>query len=938
MATSSFATTSRAGRLEAFLRSQDIPASFYTNSSTDDKVLNVAEQFDTLYHKYFPDRKPLFLSPDNECQRPKMICSFVRPTSLLFDALFDLKGCCQFVADYVRYEPLHDSFIYDDEFDDTVEQLPRQIVSPATALEWQVGNCIEMSLVLVSFLIGAGFNAYVVVGTATKAVCLSDQTNAMWEGALPVEVNSDDEVEDDVPKNNPYIAMIPEKLSLRLTTDADPAAASSEDSEHVSARDPTKASDTPHDADVDVAVKPIHAWVLVLPGGRRSVAEAAFVEPSTGHLIPLAAADAGYTSIEVLFNHQDYFVNMRPAAPVSALSPNLADRSQWESIFSYANPSDDEVENLAGSLSATRRGFNTDLAATMSMAGVSAADLVDSGKRRRIYIPNLWSNELILNRQQYENRYPGGFKEITYVNAVVRRYAPYSQPDLRTLEVIVPDTEYAELDQVHVLYAHRADKLRRTSVFPSPVHRSSLRPESSIMSSRSPSPPAQSASGGAGGPRKVVEWYDKGRMRDSVVEGLRELIYEPGKQRTMKFFWRARSDGLYCRTELLYDGSTLHKVKEFYKGRGDRLSYRSFSYARPSTMRETTAHNIIVRGPGTGPALREYPRLDPIRISQKFQRDPSKPAGKDVAKTTFRRPVAEAKGGGGGAAAGGGGGSAQSHPPVGEMWVFFHYDAGSILRPYHMFAKPSSSVEEYIAASAARKPVEPPVRVVPLPGEAPPSELELYNERKWLNAVEAACLMEQRATADTCLDIVKSMDEARAATQPVLSVYDTLRNRPKETEAERARKLAEAARREESRKDYLAPYIAKLEMPVHFDGNYLAVRLSPEQAKQVRDEALQELKERLIQRGHIMQTRMDREKEEFNRRQQLYRKNCDASALEGDKDTEAFALYCKEATWRMKVLDERLSQHIDHASEKYTQLAQRLADDPRLAALYHPMH
>nr|CCM12910.1 hypothetical protein, conserved [Leishmania guyanensis] len=915
---SSSVTASRADRLQALLQSPDIPASFYTNTTTDDNVLAVAKEFDILFHKYFPDRKPLFLSPSNECQCPKMICSFVRPTLLPYDQLFDLEGSCQFVADYVRYEPLYDPSVYDDEYDSTVEQLPQQIVSPATALDWQVGNCFEISLVLISLLIGAGFNAYIVVGTATKAVCLSDQKSTMWDGELPKEVNSDDEVEDDMPKNNPYMALIPEKLTLRLTTDPDPTPVSRMDSVMMNPDNYPKVTGTPNVR--GGTVKPIHSWVLVLPGGRRCVSKAVFVEPSTGKLIPSSATDNRYTSVEALFNHHDYYVNMRPEAPVSSLSPDLADRNQWESLFSYANPSGDEVEGLAGTLSATRRAFTNDLAATMTTATMNMTEASDS-RCRRMYIPNLWSNELILSRQQYESRYPGGYKEIMYVNAVVRSYAPYSQSDYRTLEVVVPDAEYAELHETHVFYAHRADKLRRATASPSPTPQSPSK-ESSILPSHS----SLSLTKAPTGPRRMVKWYEKGRMHNTTVEGLRELIYEPGKQRTMKFYWRARSDGLYCRTELLYDANTVRKVKEFYKGRTDRLWYRSFSYGRPSTMREKNMHNLIVHGSKSGSTLREYPRLDPVRVSQKFQRDERVSASKDVAKTTFLRPASEGKSGG-----------SNNTPSVGEMWVFFHYDAGSILRPYHMFAKPSSSVEEYIAASAAGKPVEPPVRVVSLPGEGPPSELDLYNERKWLSAGEATCLMEHRAKLDECMDILNTIEQDYKV-QPVISVYDTLRNRPKETEAERARKLAEAARREESRKDYLAPYIAKLEMPADFDGNYLSVRLSVVQAKQVRDEALQELKERLIQRGHIMQSRMDKEKEEFNKRQQLYRKNCDASALEGDRDTEAFALYCKEATWRMKVLDDRLLQHIDYASEKYNQLARRLAEDSRLSALYHPSH
>ncbi|KPA73399.1 hypothetical protein ABB37_09940 [Leptomonas pyrrhocoris] len=909
----------RAERLAAFLRSPDIPASYYNNTVSEDKLLTLSRQYETFYCNFFPDRKPLFLYSNNECRKQKMICSFVRPTSLIFDKLFDLQGCCQFVADYIRYEPLHSPLLYEDEDDDTVEGLPSQVVSPATTLNWQTGNCIEMSLVLTSFLIGAGFNAYVVIGTAAPAVCLCDQSASYWEGSLPVEVNSDDEVEDTTPKGNPYMALILENPVLRAPNDPDPEVelAAVNDRNAVSAHGRNSNAANAEGS----AIKPVHSWVLVLPGGRKSVSDPVFVEPSTGKLIPLAAVDTVYTSIETLFNHEEYYVNMRPNALVSSLALNLTDGSQWESLFSLVGAGEEESDSMTNTYSTARRAYTSELTATIAaMAATTAAESGDATKGKRVRIPNFWSNELIISQQQYETRFPEGLKQIRYANAIVRRYAPYSQNDLRVQEILVPDVEYTGLEEVHIFYAHRADKLRRRSVYPSAA--TPPRPQtesSSILASR----PATYAFDAAGEPRKIVEWYDKGRTHDTAVEGLRELIYEPGRQRTMKFYWRARSDGLCCRTELLYDSNKLRKVKELYKGRRDFLWYRSFSYVRPSTVRELSLHNLVVLGPGNVSAMRDYPRLDPARISQKFLRNESVAADTDVAKITFLRPSPEGKGG---------------NPPAGEMWIFFHSSPGSLLRPYHMFAKPGSSVEEYIASSAARKPVEPPVKVVTLPGEAAPSELDLYNERKWLNAVEATCLMEQRARMDECMDILKAIEQDHTSVRSVLSSYDTLRNRPKETEAERARRLAEALRREESRKDYLAPYIAKLEMPPDFDGNYLTIRLSIEQAKQVRDEALHELKERLIQRGHIMQSRMDREKEEFNKRQQLYKKTVDASAVEGDKDTEEFALYCKEATWKMKVLDERLSQHIDHASDKYNQLAQRLADDPRLVALYHPGH
>lgn len=49
-------------------------------------------------------------------------------------------------------------------------------MSPATVLKRQKGNCFEYSTVLVSLLIAAGYDAYVVSGYATKETCLADET------------------------------------------------------------------------------------------------------------------------------------------------------------------------------------------------------------------------------------------------------------------------------------------------------------------------------------------------------------------------------------------------------------------------------------------------------------------------------------------------------------------------------------------------------------------------------------------------------------------------------------------------------------------------------------------------------------------------------------------------------------------------------------------
>jgi len=51
---------------------------------------------------------------------------------------------------------------------------PNKIVSPATTLKMQTANCFELAILLVSFLIGCGYNAFIVYGYATEIVCNND--------------------------------------------------------------------------------------------------------------------------------------------------------------------------------------------------------------------------------------------------------------------------------------------------------------------------------------------------------------------------------------------------------------------------------------------------------------------------------------------------------------------------------------------------------------------------------------------------------------------------------------------------------------------------------------------------------------------------------------------------------------------------------------------
>jgi hypothetical protein len=70
----------------------------------------------------------------------------------------------RFVSEFLVFEPLEDPL-----------QPPHHLPSPLSTLQWQSGDAFDFATVLASLLLGAGFNAFVVLGYAPVALTINDQ-------------------------------------------------------------------------------------------------------------------------------------------------------------------------------------------------------------------------------------------------------------------------------------------------------------------------------------------------------------------------------------------------------------------------------------------------------------------------------------------------------------------------------------------------------------------------------------------------------------------------------------------------------------------------------------------------------------------------------------------------------------------------------------------
>ncbi|RHZ38872.1 hypothetical protein DYB26_014789, partial [Aphanomyces astaci] len=142
-------------RLEDHVIESVTPSSYSTNSNKEllclEYVANFRKQFDDLMDASDICRPPLYLCPPNERGIPKFVCTTLRPTLLPFLDLYDMDKLATFVSGLIEYEPLVDPCAP-----------PACLPSPSAVLAWQAGDSFDMANVLASFLIGAGYDAYVV--------------------------------------------------------------------------------------------------------------------------------------------------------------------------------------------------------------------------------------------------------------------------------------------------------------------------------------------------------------------------------------------------------------------------------------------------------------------------------------------------------------------------------------------------------------------------------------------------------------------------------------------------------------------------------------------------------------------------------------------------------------------------------------------------------
>lgn len=256
------------------------------------------EECEAILQKFIqehPDLKEkLFLSAENEFGIRKCLCSTLKPTLLPYPEIYNSRECAEFVSQFLEYEPL-DSCCP-----------PTILPSPTQVLEWGIGDSFDFAIVLASFLLGSGYEAYVVFGSAPISICTKDTSSIDYPHSIESQVQET-------------------VSSLKSMSDGNDLTT------RPTLKKQTSSKDDLHS---------VHSWVLVRSNIRCQGTKDYFIEPATGFHYSLDCHP--YEEIYAIWNNKNYYVN---ATQDPFFHSNLED---WLPVFGDKTEPPIEISWVSG--------------------------------------------------------------------------------------------------------------------------------------------------------------------------------------------------------------------------------------------------------------------------------------------------------------------------------------------------------------------------------------------------------------------------------------------------------------------------------------------------------------------------------------------------------------------------------------------------------------
>ncbi|XP_045662820.1 dynein regulatory complex subunit 7 [Ursus americanus] len=454
-------------------------------------------------------------------------------------------------------------------------------------------------------------------------------------------------------------------------------------------------------------------------------------------------------------------------------------------------------------------------------------------------MPSSWVEQIEISPEAFETRCPNGKKVIQYKRAKLEKWAPY----LNSNGLVCRLTTYEDLEctmtlEIKEWFQNREDTLQLRHI---------------------------NKSTGLN-----IDYFKPGHPQALRVHAYKSM--QPEMDRVMEFYETARVDGLIKREE------TPKTMTEYYRGRSDFLSYRHVDFG-------DRVKKLALNSAESNPRPM-------VKITERFSRNPEKPADEDVAERVFLIP---------------------------EERTQLRYHC----RDDHITASRREFLRRTEVDSKGNKIIMTPDMCINFevePVEHTKKLLYQYEAMMKLKNEEKLSRHQAWESELEVLEILKLREEEEGAHTLTISIYDTKRNEKSKEYREAMEHVMheEHLRQVEAQLDYLAPFLAPFPP---------GEKLTHWQAVQVRDECLSDFKQRLIDKANLIQARFEKETQELQKQQQWYQENQVTLTAE---DKAWYLSYYSQAVFRMRILEQRLNRHRELAPLKYLALEEKLHKDPRL--------
>eukprot|EP00039_Didymoeca_costata_P011121 m.153424 g.153424 ORF g.153424 m.153424 type:complete len:947 (-) comp15065_c0_seq6:746-3586(-) len=860
---------------------ETFPPSYRQNSARELDIVTFVNEFSKQFRLLYNNRKPLFILVPNECNAIKCVCATVRSTMLPYESLNTHEGAAKFVSSYISYQIL-----------DPPVNPPSRLVSPATTLWNQKGNCFDMSVLLCSILEGAGYDAYCVYGYATREVCLADRTKIPADSG-PV---SSKPAAPEPKKENKYKLKKMSKLSSdyeqrmkerELKKEAEAKLKAQQEAEEIKKAQQLPVTDS-------LSGLRVHCWVLVREG-KRGVPETFFIEPTTGETC--SPYHKNYKGIEAVWNSKNYWVNMQDCTHgLGDMQYMMGNSAGWEFVFPG-----DSVEPKEG--------------------------------HRKCPDLSSWVEELEIDMADYETGCPNGMRTLIELGCKTEIFADYLLADGMTKKVSrYSDVELTKVESVVASYTHRKDRLH--------TRRSTYQENAGVVTEQIDE---EFYKGAVSHLRHHTFFECNGQIdsskgdkmyffHDARVDGLEKRIKSTG---SLKESFRDREDKLVSRS-VEYSTSE-EDVQPVNTGRR-----RSQALVIPKVQISIDVES----------SSKQKEETVIVEMTEVYDRNPSKPAHEDIKEITYlddalyvtyhtddkhittanevlEKPQLTEK---------------QEFPPISQDEVE-RFVVNSDLPPTRNFEN-AKILENLLAMEKkCRKAVgdgeqetKDILSRLEQDNDNVKLELSFYDttrnaeskarrERLEEEAKEEAIRLEEMSQ-DYLAPFLLQRVEPHMMTDEMIAKVDIMLEKGA---------VADIWKHDGAwSPEILDLYQLELEyfltrsMFDDEDVNQLKFARKQFEAQGIKKRCLEDLQKRLEQQARLIQEWYDKESLSLHKKRKWYEENKDNDTLK-ESDVQEYTKFCEEALFRLKILEDRLARHKEEASRRYVKLDHTLRNDKRLA-------